>query len=110
MEPEIQQSIDDLPRPEVTLEEKLHETEVQLLNSKFPRLDPLMCSVLLKCPPELMEKLRADPSMWVTPPASTTVLTNCVSISDPEPPAPPSPEQTPPGSPRSVLDFDKVIE
>lgn len=115
MEPEIEQSIHettiaDLPRPEVTLEEKLHETQVHLLNSKFPRLDPLMCSVLLKCPDDLMEKLKADPKMWITPPASSTVLLGNVTVSDPEPPAPPSPDQTPPGSPRSVLDFDKVIE
>lgn len=96
----------DLPRPEVTDEEKIHETRVRLLNGQFPELDPLMCSVLLKCPPELMEKLKADPSMWVTPPASTHVLTTNVTISDPEPEPeqPISPEQTPPTTPRSVLE------
>lgn len=103
-EPIKETVIYDLPRAEATLEEKLHETQVQLLNSKFPRLDPLMCSVLLKCPPEVMERLMKDPAMWVTPPESSTVLTNCVSVSDPEPPAPPSPDQTPPDSPRSVLE------
>jgi hypothetical protein len=95
--------IQDLPRPEVSDEEKVHETKVKLLNSQFPELDPLMCSVLLKCPPELMEKLKADPSMWVTPSASTHVLVDNVSVSDPEPELP-SPEQTPPTTPRSVLE------
>jgi len=85
----------DLPRPEVTDEEKVHETQVRLLNNQFPDLDPLMCSVLLKCPPELMAKLRADPAMWRTPPASTHVLTGNVIVSDPEPERP--------DSPRSVL-------
>ena len=98
-------SVEDLPRPEISDEEKIHETKVRLLNSQFPNLDPLMCSVLLKCPPELMEKLKADPAMWITPPASTHVLTSNVTVSDPEPePESVSPEQTPPGSPRSVLE------
>jgi hypothetical protein len=81
----------DLPRPEVSDEEKIHETQVRLLNEKFPLLDPLMCSVLLKCPPELMAELRANQAMWITPPASSTVLTDNVSVSDA------------PSSPRSVL-------
>ena len=92
-------SIDDLPRLEVSDEEKIHETRVRLLNQQFPLLDPLMCSVLLKCPPELMEKLKADPEMWKTPYASSHVLVGNVSVSDPEP----SPDHTPPTSPRSVL-------
>jgi hypothetical protein len=91
-------NVEDLPRPEVTIEEKIHETNVRLLNEKFPLLDPLMCSVLLKCPPELMEKLKADPEMWKTPAASTHVLSSNVTVSDPEP------ESSPPGSPRSVLE------
>ena len=103
----MESSIEELPRPEVTDEEKVHETKIRLLNSQFPELDPLMCSVLLKCPPELMEKLKADPSMWVTPPASTHVLVGNVSVSDPDPEPEselPSPEQTPPTTPRSVLE------
>jgi len=91
------ETIADLPRPEVTEEEKIHETQVRLFNEKFPLLDPLMCSVLLKCPPDLLEKLRADPAMWITPPASTQVLMGNVTVSDPEPPI------SPPDSPRSVL-------
>lgn len=75
----------DLPRPEVTLEEKIHEHQVRLLNAQYPDLDPLMCSVLLKCPPELMESLRKDPAMWVTPQATTQVLLGNVTVSDPEP-------------------------
>ena len=94
--------VQDLPRPEVTIEDKIHERKVQMLNSQFPELDPLMCSVLLKCPPELMEKLKADPSMWVTPQASTHVLTDHVTVTDPEPELP-SQENTPTSSPRSIL-------
>lgn len=75
----------ELPRPEITLEEKIHEHQVRLLNAQYPALDPLMCSVLLKCPPELMEKLKNDPSMWVTPQASTHVLMDHVTVSDPVP-------------------------
>ena len=87
----------DLPRPEVSDEEKIHETQVRLLNEKFPLLDPLMCSVLLKCPKELMEKLKADPEMWKTPHSTTHIITDAISISDPEPPI------SPPDSPRSIL-------
>ena len=94
--------MEDLPRPEITIDEKMHETEVRLLNEKFPMLDPLMCSVLLKCPKEVMEKLKADPSMWITPPARSFILTDSVSISDPES-FNISPESTPPHSPRSIL-------
>lgn len=73
--------VDDLPRPETSIEEKEHETRVRLLNSQFPTLDPLMCSVLLKCPTDLMEKLKADPLMWITPKASSTIITDAVTIS-----------------------------
>jgi hypothetical protein len=65
---------------------------VRLLNAQYPDLDPLMCSVLLKCPPELMEQLRKDPSMWITPQASTHLLTDHVSVSDPVPEPEPEPE------------------
>jgi hypothetical protein len=83
---EIQEQVNqDLPRPEVSLAEKIHEQQVKILNAQHPELDPLMCSVLLKCPPELMEELRKDPAMWVTPQASTHVLHGNVIISDPEP-------------------------
>jgi len=85
-------SSQDLPRPEVSLEEKIHEHQVRLLNAQYPDLDPLMCSVLLKCPPELMEQLRKDPSMWITPQASTHLLTDHVSVSDPVPEPEPEPE------------------
>jgi len=102
--------MEDLPRPEVSDEERMHETRVRLLNQQFPLLDPLMCSVLLKCPPDLMEKLKSCSLMWKTPPASSHVLLGNVSVSDPEPepepepePTLPEPEQTPPVSPRSVL-------
>lgn len=96
--------MEELPRPEVSIEEKIHENEVRLLNERFPLLDPLMCSVLLKCPPELMQKLKADPNMWITPPARTYHLTENVSVSDPEPiQFNISPESTPPHSPRSIL-------
>jgi len=96
----------DLPRSEISVEEKIHETNVRLLNSQFPSLDPLMCSVLLKCPPELMIKLKADPSMWITPQGSTTLLSNQITISDPpdSPDTPRSDSPDSPDSPRSVLD------
>jgi len=83
---EIQEHVNqDLPRPEVTLAEKIHEQQVKILNAQYPELDPLMCSVLLKCPPEIMEELKKDPAMWVTPQASTHVLYGNVTVSDPEP-------------------------
>jgi hypothetical protein len=72
----------DLPRPEVSLEEKIHEQQVRLLNAQYPELDPLMCSVLLKCPPELMEELRKDPAMWITPQASSHVILGNITVSD----------------------------
>jgi hypothetical protein len=100
--------MEDLPRPEVSDEERIHETRVRLLNQQFPLLDPLMCSVLLKCPADVMEKLKSCSLMWKTPPASSHVLIGNVSVSDPEPePEPiealPEPDHTPPVSPRSVL-------
>jgi hypothetical protein len=99
----METSIEDLPRPEVTIDEKMHETQVRLLNSQFPELDPLMCSVLLKCPPDLMEKLKADPSMWITPSASTTELVGNVTVSDPEPEPSPDPVSNL-NDPNSILD------
>jgi hypothetical protein len=93
----MSEQIEDLPRPEITVEEKLHETRVKMLNSQFPNLDPLMCSVLLKAPPELMKKLIEDPKMWIIPPATTTHLIGNVLVSDPEP------EDDSQLSPRSVL-------
>jgi hypothetical protein len=87
--------MDKLPRLEVSIEEKMHETRVRLLNNQFPELDPLMCSVLLKCPPELMEKLKADASMWITPEAFTQSIIGNVSVSD-------APESTP--DPISILE------
>ena len=95
----MSEQIEDLPRPEITLEEKLHETQIKLLNSQFPNLDPLMCSVLLKTPPELMKTLIEDPKMWIIPPATTTHLYGNVSVSDPDP----EPESESSLSPRSVL-------
>lgn len=82
-EPESHILTQDLPRPDTTLEEKIHEQQVKLLNAQHPELDPLMCSVLLKCPPELMEELKKDPAMWITPQASTHVLLGNVTVSDP---------------------------
>ena len=72
-----------LPREEITLEEKIHETKVRLLNKNFPALDPLMCSVLLKTPDDLLKKLIDDPKMWVIPDKTETYLFNMVSVSDP---------------------------
>ena len=72
-----------LPREEITLEEKIHETKVRLLNKNFPALDPLMCSVLLKTPDDLLKKLIDDPKMWVIPDKTETYLLNMVTISDP---------------------------
>jgi len=79
---------------EHSMDERIHETLVKQLYSKFPRLDPLMCSVLLKCPPDLLDDLISKPEMWVVEPQTTTLITSAVTISDPEPPS----------SPRSVLD------
>ena len=87
-----------LPRPEIDPYERVHEERVRLFNAKFPRLDALMSSVLLKCPPELLDTLMKDPEMWKTPPQTSTVLSNNITVSDPV-----SPDQTPPSSPRSVL-------
>tara|TARA_R110000868_G_scaffold390230_1_gene659791 strand:+ start:464 stop:742 length:279 start_codon:yes stop_codon:yes gene_type:complete len=84
-----------LPRPEVSIEEKMHETRVRFLNNQFPELDPLMCSVLLKCPQELMEKLKLDQSMWITPEAFSQSIIGNVSVSD---------AVSPEVSPRSVLE------
>ena len=72
-----------LPREEITLEEKIHETKVRLLNKNFPALDPLMCSVLLKTPDDLLKKLIDDPKMWVIPDKTETYLLDMVSVSDP---------------------------
>ena len=87
-----------LPRPEIDPYDRVHEERVRLFNAKFPRLDALMSSVLLKCPPELLDTLMKDPEMWKTPPQTSTVLSNNITVSDPV-----SPDQTPPSSPRSVL-------
>ena len=91
--------MEPLKRVESTPEEKAHEQYVKELNLKYPMLDPLMCSVLLKCPKELFLRLQADPLMWIIPEATSTLLSGMVTVSDPV-----SPDQTPPTSPRSVLD------
>jgi hypothetical protein len=88
MEPELQ----PLKRIEATAEEKIHDRQIEKLQKDYPHLDNLMCSVLLKCPTELLAKLVADPSMWVIPEASSVSVSGMVSVSDPEP-----------TSPRSVL-------
>ena len=72
-----------LPREEITLDEKLHETKVKFLNKNFPALDPLMCSVLLKTPDDLLKKLIEDPKMWIIQDKTETLLFNMVSVSDP---------------------------
>jgi hypothetical protein len=78
-EPELQ----PLKRQKASPEELIHEQKVKELNEKYPLLDSLMCSVLLKCPPDLMEKLHADPKMWEIPDATSTVIMDAITISDP---------------------------
>ena len=73
-----------LPKPEIDPDELIHENLVRIYNQKYPLLDPLMCSVLLKCPPELLKELVSKPEMWVTPSPTTTLLTGNVSVSDPD--------------------------
>ena len=84
---------------EHSMDERIHEEKVKQLYSKFPRLDPLMCSVLLKCPPDLLDDLISKPEMWVVEPQTTTLISDAVTISDPV-----TQESTPPSSPRSVLE------
>lgn len=74
-----------LPKPEIDADELVHENLVRIYNQKYPLLDPLMCSVLLKCPPELLQQLKENPEMWITPPQTTTLLTENVTVSDPLP-------------------------
>ena len=71
-----------LKRQKASPEELAHEQAVKELNDKYPLLDPLMCSVLLKCPPDLMEKLRNDPKMWEIPEETSTVIMDAITISD----------------------------
>ena len=99
---EPEPELEPLKRIESTPEEKIHEQDVKDLNSKYPLLDPLMCSVLLKCPKALYRKLCDDPNMWIIPEPTSTLLSGMVSVSDPV--DLPTPDQTPEPSPRSVLD------
>jgi len=69
-----------LPKTEIDPEELIHQNLVRIFNEKFPLLDNLMCSALLKCPPELMNELISKPEMWITPSNTTTLLTDCITI------------------------------
>jgi len=88
----VEESLSPLKRIEATAEEKIHDRQIEKLQKDYPHLDNLMCSVLLKCPQELLAQLVSDPSMWVVPDATSTSLSGMVSVSDP------------PTSPRSVLE------
>ena len=74
-----------LPKPEIDADELIHENLVRIYNEKYPLLDPLMCSVLLKCPPELLKQLKENPEMWIPPPQTTTLISDAVTVSDPLP-------------------------
>lgn len=76
-----------LPKPEIDSDELIHDNLVRIYNQKYPLLDPLMCSVLLKCPPELLQQLKDNPEMWITPSPTTTLISDAVSVSFPEPSA-----------------------
>jgi hypothetical protein len=72
-----------LPNPEIDPDELIHENLVRIYNQKYPQLDALMCSVLLKFPPELLKELVSKPEMWITPPQTSTLISDAVMISDP---------------------------
>ena len=77
-----------LKRQKPSPEELIHEQKVKELNEKYPRLDPLMCSVLLKCPPDLLDKLIKDSNMWVVPEETSTLVMDAITISDAPSPEP----------------------
>jgi len=81
--PEPEPELQPLKRQKPTPEELEHERKIKELNEKYPLLDPLMCSVLLKCPADLLEKLRNDPKMWEVPPDTSTLIMDAVTITDP---------------------------
>jgi hypothetical protein len=80
MEPEPEPELKPLERLKPTKEELIHEQAIKDYNQRYPNLDPLMCSVLLKCPADLLSKLVDDPTMWVTPPATETVISDAITI------------------------------
>ena len=77
----------DYPRADDNIDpnEKLLEDRVRRLNLLYPRLDPLMCQVLLKCPDEVLDELRKQPEMWKIECGKSTILSNNIFISDPDP-------------------------
>lgn len=77
---EMENAPTSLPKPEIDPDELIHDNLVRIYNEKYPLLDPLMCSVLLKCPPELLKQLKDNPEMWIIPPATSTLLSNNITI------------------------------
>ena len=63
------EDLQPLKRQKPSPEELSHENEIRLLIDKFPNMDPLMASVLLKCPKERLAELIKQPEMWVVPEA-----------------------------------------
>ena len=88
---------------EITDEEKLFKERVKMLKKLYPSLDILMCETLLRTPEsrlnELYEQYKDNYPVGISEPER--VLNN-ITIQHFD--APVSPDQTPPSSPRSVLE------
>ena len=72
-----------LERIQERMEDKIHEVKIKHFNERYPELDPLMCSVLLKLPKESLDEMMSKPELWITPKQEDFLIMGNVTISDP---------------------------
>ena len=91
---------------EITDEERVFKERVKMLKKLYPSLDILMCETLLRTPEsrlnELYEQYKDNYPVGISEPER--VLNNITIQHFDAPEGVVSPDQTPPSSPRSVLE------